>query len=90
MAKEKKQTKRFFARAKGSSNNAVTRQGNKSVWTTAAGTNSAISVCVFIDTKGRECFLVRHYPWFRPDGVSETIAEGVLGEECKKPSTQET
>jgi hypothetical protein len=70
----------FYGLLKGARGEA-TRRGHKTTGlsVTAASWCGAIRVELYADTEGRDCFRVIQTPW-HGTGVSELIAEGVLGQ----------
>ncbi len=58
----------------------VTRTGHRTtgLHTVAASWAGAVHVDLHIDDQGRDCFRVTQTPW-EGAGVSELLAEGVLG-----------
>lgn len=70
----------FYGTMKGSRGEA-TRCGTKNsgMRVTAASWAGAITTELYIDDQGRDCFRVLQRPW-HGRGVSEVIAEGVIGE----------
>jgi hypothetical protein len=71
----------FYGTLQGSRGEA-TRCGTKNsgMEAIAASWKGAIVTDLFIDSQGRDCYVVRQIPWHGV-GINEEIARGVIGEE---------
>lgn len=69
----------FYGTVRGARGEASRCGGKASLLTTtAASWNGAIKTTLFVDTSGRDCYLVEQIPWHGA-GTSRILATGVVG-----------